>query len=455
MDFEQREALDEIIVKIRSGRLTRRSFLERALAVGLTSSAAVSLLEACGGTSGGSGGNGNGVTNLIWQSENEATNTYSQLVDTFNNGTGKQKGVHVTWRNGPSGPTSSGDLLARYQNMLRARKANIDVMSIDIIYPAQFASQGWTTPITDSQWPSSDRQNYLPGPLQGCTYQGKVVAAPLRTDLGLLYYRTDITKTPPKTWNDLKSMAQQDASKAKYGYVWQGAQYEGLVCDFVEVLHGYGGSVLDTNNPTKVTVNSPEAQQALTDMVSWVGTISPDAVTTYAEDQTLAGFVTNGDAIFMRNWPYAVSIGNTPSKSKVAGKFDFTSLPYGGSSTTGHSAIGGWNLAINAYSKNTDAAWTFIQYMLQSDAQKLIATQASLTGSLKSLYTDSQVTSKQPLFAKLGPILQNALPRPVSAQYSEVSNAIQRRIYSALKKQASPADALSGLATDLSGIVKA
>ncbi|MBV9231578.1 MAG: hypothetical protein JOZ18_19875, partial [Chloroflexi bacterium] len=51
MIHEQGDVINEIIVKIRSGRITRRTFLERAVAVGLSSSAAVSLLEACGGTS--------------------------------------------------------------------------------------------------------------------------------------------------------------------------------------------------------------------------------------------------------------------------------------------------------------------------------------------------------------------------------------------------------------------
>src|SRR5207244_5996933 len=131
-----------------------------------------------------------------------------------------------------------------------------------------------------SRWPSRDPTNYLPVPLKSCTYNGQIVAAPMRTDLGVLYYRTDIISTAPSTWNDLTSMAQSNKSKTKYGYVWQGSQYEGLVCDFVEVLAGYGGSVLDPSNSKKVTINSPERVQALTELVSWGGTLSPTALTT-------------------------------------------------------------------------------------------------------------------------------------------------------------------------------
>ncbi|GAC1384123.1 MAG: ABC transporter substrate-binding protein [Ktedonobacteraceae bacterium] len=442
---EQREALDEIIVKIRAGRMNRRTFLERAIAIGLTSSVAGSLLDACGGTSNTSGGSGQ-TTNIVWQTENDTSGTYPAIVDTYNKS--NKDGVHVTWHNGPSG---TGDILTIYSTTLRARNSSIDVMSIDVVYPAEFASNGWTVDLS-SRWSASDRANYLPGPIKSCTYNNQVVAAPLRTDLGVLYYRKDIVATPPNTWTDLASMARSNASKAKYGYVWQGSQYEGLVCDFSEVLHGYGGDVLDPSDSKKVIVNSPQGVQALTEMVSWVGTISPTSITTFTEEPCRNAFQ-NGDAIFMRNWPYAYSLGNDPTKSKVAGKFDIHSLPYGGSSTTGHSTVGGWNMAISAFSKYPDASWSFMKYMLGPDAQKQLAIQGSFTPALQSVYNDAEVQSKQPLFTKLQPILQNSLPRPVSPVYPDLSNIIQTHVHQALTKQVSPQDALSALQSDLQTLV--
>jgi multiple sugar transport system substrate-binding protein len=440
---EQREALDEIIVKIRSGRMKRRTFLERAIALGLSSTVAGSLLEACGGS--GPAGAGQ-TTNIVWQTENDNSGTYPALVDAYNKS--NKDNVHVTWHNGPSG---TGDILTIYDNTLRARSGSIDVMSIDVVYPAEFASQGWTVPL-DSRWPASDRANYLPGPIKSCTYNGQVVAAPLRTDLGVLYYRTDIISTAPNTWNDLVSMAKSNASKTKYGYVWQGSQYEGLVCDFSEVLQGYGGTVLDPNDSKKVTVNSPEGVQALTEMVSWVGTISPTSITTYTEEPSRQAFQ-NGDALFMRNWPYAYSLGNDATKSKIAGKFDIHSMPYGGSNTVGHSCVGGWNMAINAFSKNPDASWSFMKYMLGADAQKQLAIKGSFTPALKSVYDDADVKAKQPLFTKLQPILQNSLPRPVSPVYPDLSNIIQTHVHQALTKQVSPPEALSALQSELQTLV--
>src|SRR5579859_2678276 len=300
---EQREALDDLIVKMRAGRMTRRTFMERAVAIGLTSTVAGSLLEACGG-----GGNGSsGPTTIVWQTENDNSGTYPAIVDNYNK-TNKDN-VHVVWHNGPS---DTSTLITLYDNSLRARSATFDVFNIDVVWPAQFSSNGWTVDLS-SRWPASDRANYLPGPIKSCTYNGAIVAAPMRTDLGILYYRTDLISTAPATYDQMTSAAKASLSKVKIGYAWQGAQYEGLVCDFVEVLAGYGGSVLDPTDSKKVTVNSPEGVQALTEMVSWVGTISPTATTTFNEEICRLAFQT-GDAIFMRNWPYAYSLGNDPAK---------------------------------------------------------------------------------------------------------------------------------------------
>lgn len=440
---EQREALDEAIVKIRAGRMTRRTFIERVVAVGFTSAAAVSLLEACGGSTPSTGSS---TASIVWQTENDTSGTYPAIVDAYNKS--NKDGVHVTWHNGPSG---TGDILTIYTTALRARSSSFDVMSIDVVYPAEFASNGWTVDLTN-MWSASDRANYLQGPIKSCTYQGKVVAAPLRTDLGVLYYRKDIISTPPKSYEEMTSMAKSNASKAKYGYVWQGSQYEGLVCDFSEVVHGYGGDILDPSDSKKVIVNSPQSMQALTEMVSWVGTISPISVTTLTEEPCRQAFQ-NGDAIFMRNWPYAYSLGNDPAKSKIAGKFDIVSLPYGGSGTVGHSTTGGWNMAINAFSKNPDASWKFMQYMLGPDAQKALAIKGSFTPALSSVYNDPDVQKAQPLFTKLQPILQNTLPRPVSAVYPDLSNIIQTNVHQALTKQLSPDAALSTLQSQLQTLV--
>src|SRR5260221_6675714 len=194
MILEQGEVIDEIITKIRAGRMTRRTFLERAVAVGLSSSAAVSLLEACGGTSNTTGGNGQTVNiNFI---QKDLNHVYAGLVSKFN---AQNNGVHVTHNS--NAPNVTDDLLTILATMLRARSSSIDVFPMDIIWPPEFGANGWTVTL-DDKWPTSDRANYLPGPLRCCTDNGKVGAAPYVTHAELVLYRTDITKTAPATGAD-------------------------------------------------------------------------------------------------------------------------------------------------------------------------------------------------------------------------------------------------------------
>jgi multiple sugar transport system substrate-binding protein len=246
----------------------------------------------------------------------------------------------------------------------------------------------------------------------------------------------------------------RSSGQTHYGYLWQGAQYEGLVCNFVEVLYGYGGTVLDPHNPQKVTIASPEGVGALTTMVGWLNDISPSGIIDFKENDAANGWLA-GDAAFMRNWPYAYSLANTPAKSRIVGKSAIHPMLHNGTNTVGHSAIGGWQLGINAFSNTdkVDAAWRFIQYMLGSAVQKSLALDASYVSTLKSIYTDTEVLARNPIFRQLGPLLQTALPRPVSPLYPDLSNAIQLRVHQALTRQSKPVDAIRALDADLRSIV--
>src|SRR5437762_631499 len=445
---QRREVIDEIIVKMRAGRIKRRTFLEQALAIGISGSAALSLLEACEDSTPNTGSK---TVNLIWQSENELPIlAYQQLVDDFNN---QSQAIHVIHQSVLSNTAGTTDL---ERGVLRKKSTAIDVMSIDIIRVAEFAENRWIMPITETQWPLSEQAKYLPGPIKGCTFKDKLWAAPFRTDVGLIYYRTDIVSTPPTSWTDLVNIAQAQRASAKYGYVWQGVQSEVLVCDFQEVLHGYGGFILDPEDPTQVTVNSSEAIRALREMLSWVGTITPaDVVKFYTEDNAISTFK-DGNAIFMRNWPRVYANCNDP-QSSVIGKFDIHPMLYDPAYTNiGHSCIGGWQLAINAFisDEKKAAAWEFIKYMLSPHAQKMAATKASWAVTLQSIYDDPDVLKQVPLFKQLKPILQTALPRPVTPKYSEVTRAIQIQVHQALEGKRSPTDALNKLASDLTDILR-
>lgn len=443
MQVEQRVAMDELISRMRAGRVTRRTFLEGALAIGLTSMSALSLLESCGSAQ------TIAPISLVWQGEHDASGTYQRLVKNFNRT--HQGRILVSLQPGPDG---TDDLITIERNMLNAQNAAVDIFSVDIIYVAEFAQQSWLQPISEDQWPSQAREQYFQPPLDACTFDGLLQAAPIRSDVGLLYYRTDLVPTPPATWEELTSLIQAARGQADtplYGYIWQGAQYEGLICNFDEILHGYGGSIFqDPLHPTVVTINSAEAIQALTTMCRWVGGISPQDITTYTEEVTRVTWEA-GKAIFMRNWPYAYVLSRDSGQSNVAGRFATHPLLYGGKNHLGHSSLGGWQLGINAFSNpaRQEAAWEFIQYMLQPEAQKMGAIKASWVMALQSLYEDPDVLQKVPVYRDLPSILKAAVPRPAITDYASVSTIMQFYIRQALLGQMSAAKALNTLAGEL------
>ncbi len=438
---EQRELLDESLLKIRAGRMTRRSFLECAIRVGLSSSVAVSLLEACAGSSNSTHGNGS-ATNVFWTSESGVSFLYQKLVDTFNK-TNKD-GIHVTYIEGRS------TLRFIYSLMFHSRANTTDILSLDAPWPIEFGATQWLVPLNE-KWSSSERAQYFPGPLQTCSYEGKLWAVPFTTDAGLLYSRSNLVSAAPDTWDQMASLAKSALSQVPLGYVWQGQQYEGLVCNFVEVLYGYGGAVIDTTNPRRVMVNSPEAVQALTEMVSWVGSISPPSVTTMTEDLVYAEWEA-GHAAFMRNWA-GDAVGIDTTTPKGVDKFAIHSTLSGGNNPKGHSCIGGWNLGINAFSKNVDASWTFIHYLLGADVQKALTLSQVRFATLQSVYDDAEIVAEVPVVKHLKPIFLDALPRPLSPIYSDMSAAIQLHVHQALTRQTSPADALQALESDLQAII--
>ncbi len=431
------------------GEPTRRDFCKGIVSMGVAGSAMLPLLMGCNTPSQSTNNSrptpvDNANLNFIeWETEHDDIGTYSALVDTFNKV--NKDGIHVHIKNESSDQQHDG-LVAR----LKARQESPDVISTDVIWTDEFTQNRWFRQL-DDLWPPDKRGVYLSTPLAGSTYQGKLWTAPLRTDVGLLYYRTDLIPTPPRTWSELIRAAStpQVKSKTRYGYVWQGQRNEGLVCVFAEMLSSCGGNILDPHNPKRVTINSPEARQALTLMQSLMAISPPD---TLIQDRSDALW-NSGDAAFMRHWPTYIAITYNDAKPEVALNFSVTSLPSALPGGTTRSCAGGWGLGINAYSKKQDAAWKFIEWMLQKDAQKFAAVDASFTVALESVYSDQSVLNQNPLYGKLPPIIKQAQLRPQSPNYPLISQAIQDNVSNALSGQISIPNALINMQHQLERLV--
>jgi multiple sugar transport system substrate-binding protein len=261
--------------------------------------------------------------------------------------------------------------------------------------------------------------------------------------VGMLYWRTDLMTGPPATFDDLV----RDARRAKhepgirYGFVWQGARYEGLITTFLEYLGAYGGRILDGG---RVVVSSDAGRRALTEMLDEIyrDGVVPSAVLTWHEEETRFAFQ-NGESAFMRNWPYPVPLMQDSSKSHVAGKFSVAPMPAGpGGSHT--AAIGGAQLAINRRTEHPEAAWAVIDYLTRPEQMRERARVVGQFPTRPRLYDDPDLASGLVIPpATIRQIIDFAVPRPVTPVYTQLSEILQIQLHRALTRQTGPAEALA------------
>lgn len=309
---------------------------------------------------------------------------------------------------------------------LQARSGEFDVMALDVIDTASFAAHQWLQPLHGTM--AIDMTKLLPATVESATYSGTVYAAPQNTNGQLLFYRSDLIKTPPSTWDELT----QDCSIAKKHkldcLVTQLKQYEGLTVNTSIFINGWGGQIVgaDGFTPTVTSDASRDGLRALVDAYR-SGVIAKRAVS-FTEEQTNLAFV-NGEALFAINWPYMYENARASDDSKVKGKFAVA--PLVGKDGVGASTLGGYNNAINVYSEHKATARDFIAFIENRENQLSFA-QNSFPPVLTSIYDDKSLIKKYPYLPVLKTALENAVPRPVSPFYPAISKAIQDNVYAAL-----------------------
>lgn len=353
-------------------------------------------------------------------------------------------------------PATTDEQHQFYVINLEGRSSDFDVLSMDVIWVPEFARAGWLRDLSN-MLSEKDKADFFPGPMQAVTYKYRVYAIPWYIDAGVLYYRKDLLEkygfSPPQTWQELVKIAQFIISREDglYGFIWQGKQYEGLVCNALEYLWSNEGDVLKDG---KAVIDSPENIYALSFMRDLIAKykITPPLVTTAIEEPTRHIFG-SGKAVFMRNWPYAWNIFEKEG-SPVRGKVGVAPLP---SFRKGISAstLGGWQLGINRYSKHPDAAERFVKFLSTEEAQKTLSITIGYKPSRKSLYKDRDLIKEQPFIAGLYEIFLNARPRPVSPYYMMMSQVLQPEFSAAISGIKTPEESLKSAQRQIEHILKA
>lgn len=348
-----------------------------------------------------------------------------------------------------STPNESNDRLALYQQLLGAKSKDIDLYQIDVVWPgilgAHFIDLKTLVPPTEVA-------EHLAETVRNNTLGDRLVALPWFTDGGLLYYRKDLLQkyglAVPKTWDEFETAAktvQEKEGGKVFGFVFQGRSYEGLTCNALEWLKSFNaGTIVDDSG--KVTIHNPQAVEALKKIASFVGTIAPSGVLSYGEEES-RGVFQSGKAVFMRNWPYAWALANSDD-SPIKGKVGIARLPSGTPGGPSAATLGGWSLAVSAYSANPTESVELARYLTGYEQQKKRSIDGSFNPTLTKLYDDPDVLKKNPHLKELKSVFLAAVPRPsrlTKAKYNRVSADFWNAVHAVLSKKQTPEEALKAL----------
>jgi multiple sugar transport system substrate-binding protein len=423
---------------------------KRFLKMGGTGLAGAALLGS--GALAGCGGGGAEGDDIIFSWAHDDNGVLPKLIDAFNK---QSDGFKVRFREMPS---DTGEYFDQIRTQFQAGASEIDVIGGDVIWPAQFAGNGYIADLSDR---FTDSDEFLPGPMEAMRFEDGIYGVPWYTDAGLLYFRKDLLEKagfsgPPKTWDELKEQAkkaQQDEG-LPFGFVLQGGEYEGGVCNGLEYIWTHGGDVLDPKDPSRVVVESPESVAGLTTERSLIEEgVTTRTVLQYQEEESHGAFV-RGDSVFLRNWPYVYALLSDPDESKIKpDQVGVAPLPVAGGQSA--SALGGWNFLVNAASEKQDQAWEFIRWMTEPEQLKKNALEGSRLPVRRELYEDQEILDNVPV-ARLGKdvIIQNSRPRPVSPVYSDISLEMAEKFSASLSGEMSPEDAVSALQKEMASLVK-
>ena len=365
----------------------------------------------------------------------------------------RQTGIRVDFIPGPESMTERLELYHRY---LGAKSSTPDVYYIDVVWPAVLADQM----VDLNQYLAKESLDQLETQLRNDTVNGRLTSMPFNTELGVLYYRADLLRkygyrNPPATWDELEKMAARiqageraGGNKDFWGYVWQGAAYEGLTCNALEWQMSYGGgSMIEPDG--SITVNNPRSIEAMKRARRWIGTISPPSVIAFKE-QDSRNVLHVGNAAFARDWLWRQFSGESlvPNPKAMIAIALLPSGPAGRAST-----LGGQSLAISKYSHHPQEAAALVRYLTSHDEQLTLWKKHAMLPTRREFYASPEYLQDRPGIAQLWRDLGSvavARPSTVSGQYyEEVSKAYFSSVHSILAGERDAENAMSELEANL------
>jgi multiple sugar transport system substrate-binding protein len=342
---------------------------------------------------------------------------------------------------------------------LRAYQNDPDIFLMDVIWVNQFATAAWLEPLDSAVIKGMiDPESFFDAIVEQVdTYNDTLFALPVYNDCGLLYYRKDLLKRYksriPQTWHELIMTAvkiqehERDANPHFFGFVWQGAQYEGLICNFLELTVSHNGGISDSTG--RVYVHTPTNIQVaglMRELIHGYNISPPNTYTEMKEEEARLTFE-NGNALFERNWPYAWCLHDR-KESPVRGRVGVTVLPKGDNGKHA-STLGGWHIGISRFSDAKDNALKLLQYIVSYKIQKNLALNLGWNPGRSDLYEDVDVTKKIPHLQVLKKSFENAVARPATPFYTQISGIIQKHLSAILAGKSPPSKALADAQSEI------
>lgn len=339
-------------------------------------------------------------------------------------------------------PSSSDAAHQFFLTALEGGEPGFDVLVADVVWIAEFARAGWIADLSPVYATERIRREFIRGAADAVIVEGTPYAVPWYADVGLMLRRADLVPEPARTYEDLVASALGAVGRGAcdHGVLWQGRQYEGLVCNAMEAIWGHGGT---TSVDGRVQIDTAEARAALGYLRSLVSRgASPRSVTAMAEEESRRPFQA-GRAAFLRSWPYAVVEAERPG-SEIAGRVAVDPLPTI-DGAPGSGTLGGYQLAVTsaATGSRRDRAIAFIEHMTSTASNVELAVAYGRNPARLDAYDDEALRARAPAVAVVASAIARARPRPVTAYYALIADTLQSELSAAVSGIRSPAQALS------------
>ncbi|MFY7696857.1 MAG: ABC transporter substrate-binding protein [Cyanobium sp.] len=356
-------------------------------------------------------------------------------VQQFNQRSGD---VQIAVTRGPLDTETLSDLAT---SSLLLGDSPFDLLLMDVSWTARYVAAGWLQPL-ETLLGDDGLVGMLPAARLGNAFGGHLWRMPLSGDTALLYWRKDLLPRPPRDTQELEAMARelQRQGKVRWGYVWQGRQYEGLSCVLLEVLNAFGGRWWD-EQAGRTDLTSPQALAAIRWLTNLVRQgVSPPGVANFAENDALELFRA-GEVAFLRNWPYAWQL-IAQENGPITGKVGVTPL-VGAPGHQGGGTLGSWGLSLLAGSPRPMAAARVIRWLTGPEVQRDLVRSQGYAPTWRSLYEDGALQASHPLLAVQSQALRHPLVRPLTPLYAQISDVLQRQGNALFTSNLSPEVALA------------